>query len=130
MCKTPQNARWLYTKQNSSLTRCRYLITNSILFILFIALTGQKKKITKQEISWYFILASAIAGFVAGVFLVYGMQYFCRKKRNGNENEDEPEAAANPSYDGQVDPTSSAEAVYEEVDLKKLNKEENEYQNL
>ena len=58
------------------------------------------------------------------------MQYFCRKKRNGNENEDEPEAAANPSYDGQVDPTSSAESVYEEVDLKKLNKEENEYQNL
>ena len=60
------------------------------------------------------------------------MQCLCRKKRNEKEkeNEDEPEAAANPSYDGQVDPTPSAEAVYEELDLKKLNREENEYQNL
>ena len=60
------------------------------------------------------------------------MRYLCRKKRNENKNEnkDEPEAAANSSYDGQVDPTPSAEAVYEELDLKKLSKEENEYQNL
>ena len=95
MCKTPQNTCWILKQ------------------ILFIALTSQGKKTTKQEISWYFILVSAIAGFVVGVFLVYGMQCLCRKKRNEKEkeNEDEPEAAANPSYDGQVDPTSSAEAV-------------------
>lgn len=59
--------------------------------------------------------------------MVFGLQYLCRKKRN--ENEDEPQAAhANPTFDEQVDPTTSAEAVYDELDLKKLNKEENAYQ--
>ena len=63
-----------------------------------------------------------------GVFLVYGVQYMCRKKRNENRNE--PQGTANLSYDGQVNPIPSAESVYEEIDLKKLNKEENEYQHL
>ena len=58
---------------------------------------------------------------------MHGIQWLCRKKTNTRENPQQ--GTSNPSYNGQTDETRPAEAVYEELDLRKV-EEENKYQSL